>query len=161
MTQLLKQRGIDVIGITRSEWKRELAERNGAMATAPPDEAQLLIDRHTDGRGADIVVEAVGQERTLAQAIDLAATAGTVIVFGTLTGGEEGLPYYQLYFKELDILNPRAALPDDYARGIELAAAGRLELESIVTHQLTLDDASEAFELVHDPSSLKVLMHVG
>jgi 2-desacetyl-2-hydroxyethyl bacteriochlorophyllide A dehydrogenase len=161
MTQLLRERGIEVIGITRSDWKRELAERNGALATAAPDEAADLVARHTDGRGADIVVEAVGQERTLAQAIELAATAGEVVVFGTLTGGGEGLPYYQLYFKELTIHNPRAALPDDYALGIELTAAGRLDLESIVTHQLTLDDAAEAFELVHDPSSLKVLMHVG
>jgi threonine dehydrogenase-like Zn-dependent dehydrogenase len=84
-----------------------------------------------------------------------------VIVFGTLTGGSEGLPYYQLYFKELTIHNPRAALPDDYVRGIELAAAGRLDLESIVTHQLGLDDAAEAFDAVDDSSSLKVLMHVG
>jgi len=39
-------------------------------------------------------------------------------------------------------------------------AAGRLELASIVTHELALEDAAEAFDLVHDPSSLKVLMHV-
>jgi 2-desacetyl-2-hydroxyethyl bacteriochlorophyllide A dehydrogenase len=161
MAQLLRERGLDVIGVTRSEWKRELAERNGALATAAPDDAAGVLAEHTDGRGADIVVEAVGQERTLAQAIELAATGGEVLVFGTLTSGQEGLPYYQLYFKELTIHNPRGALPADYAQAIDLAAAGRLDLESIVTHQLTLDDAAEAFDLVHDPSSLKVLMHVG
>ncbi len=161
MAQLLRERGVDVIGITRSEWKRHLAEENGAVATADPDHAAELIAAYSDGRGADLMVEAVGQERTLAQCIDLAAVGGEVLVFGTLTGGTEGLPYYQLYFKELTLYNPRAALPDDYARGIELAGAGRLNLESIVTHRLTLDDAAEAFEAVNDPSSLKVLMNVG
>jgi Zn-dependent alcohol dehydrogenase len=41
-----------------------------------------------------------------------------------------------------------------------MAAAGSLSLEPIVTHQLGLEDAEKAFELVHDPSSLKVLMKV-
>ena len=90
-----------------------------------------------------------------------ASVGGEVLVFGTLTGGNQGLPYYQLYFKELTIYNPRAAVIGDYALGIELAGAGRLDLEPIVSHQLTLDDAGQAFELVHDPSSMKVLMKVG
>lgn len=81
-------------------------------------------------------------------------------MFGTLTGGNEGLPYYQLYFKELTIYNPRAALPGDYATGIEMAAAGRLELEPIVSHTLSLDEAQRAFELINDPTSMKVLMEL-
>ncbi len=114
----------------------------------------------TGGRGPDLVVEAAGTERTLSQAIELVTIGGEVLVFGTLTGGGQGLPYYQLYFKELTLYNPRAALQDDYALGIQLTAEGRLELEPIVTHQVTLDEAARAFELVHDPSSLKVLLEV-
>lgn len=160
MVQLLRERGVTVVGITRSEWKLELAQRHGAAAVATPDRAEEVVAELTDGRGADLVVEAVGTEATLAQAIELVGIGGEVLVFGTLTGGTHGLPYYQLYFKELTIYNPRAALLDDYATGIDLAAAGRLELEPIVTHQLTLDDAEESFALVHDPASLKVLMRV-
>lgn len=160
MVQLLAERGVTVVGITRSEWKRDLASQHGATATAAPDGAASLLAELTTGRGPDLVVEAVGYEKTLAQAIDLVGIGGEILVFGTLTGGNEGLPYYQLYFKELTLYNPRAALPGDYAAGIDLAAAGRLVLEPIVTHELALDDAAKAFELVHDASSLKVLMHV-
>jgi len=160
MVQLLRERGVTVVGITRSEWKRDLASQHGATATAAPDQAASVLAELTGGRGPDLVVEAVGYEKTLAQAIDLVGIGGEVLVFGTLTGGNEGLPYYQLYFKELTLYNPRAALPGDYAVGIDLAAAGRLVLEPIVTHELALDDAAKAFELVHDDSSLKVLMHV-
>jgi threonine dehydrogenase-like Zn-dependent dehydrogenase len=102
----------------------------------------------------------VGTEATLAQAIDLAGTGGEVLVYGTITGGETGLPYYQLYHKELTLHNPRAAVVGDYADGVDLAAAGALTLEPIVTHELDLEEAEKAFELVHDPSSLKVLMRV-
>lgn len=160
MVQLLRERGVEVVGITRSEWKRELAAEHGAIATAAPADAERVVAEATGGRGADLVIEAAGTERTLAHAIELTGIGGELLVFGTLTGGSEGLPYYQLYFKELTIYNPRAALPRDYALGIQLAADGRLELEPIVTHQLTLDDAAEAFDLVHDSSSMKVLMHI-
>jgi len=161
IAQLLRLRGMTVVGITRSEWKRDLAAASGAPFVAPPDEAPAVLGEVTEGRGPDLVVEAVGTEATLAQAIDLAATGGEVLVYGTLTGGNQGLPYYQLYHKELTLHNPRAAVIGDYADGVALAAAGSLDLEPIVTHELDLEEAEKAFELVHDPSSLKVLMKVG
>lgn len=159
--QMLRARGAIVIGITRSEWKRRLATDHGASATAAPADAAAVVAELTEGRGADIVVESAGYEATLAQSIELTRTGGEVLVFGTLTGGDQGLPYYQLYHKELTVYNPRAALTRDYQRGIELVAAGVLDLEPIVTHTLTLQDAAEAFTLVKDPASLKVLMEVG
>lgn len=160
-TQLLRAAGATVVGVTRSEWKRDLARRLGAAAVAAPDEAESLVREMTDGLGADLVVEAVGTEATLAQAIELAAVGGEVVVFGTLTGGGRGLPYYQLYFKELTLWNPRAATSDDYARGIELAASGTLDLEAIVTDHFDLAEAAAAFERVNSADSLKVLMSVG
>ena len=50
---------------------------------------------------------------------------------------------------------------DDYADGVALAASGAMSLEPIVSPELDLDEAARAFELVHDSSSLKVLMKVG
>jgi|FLYL01.1.fsa_nt_gi 2-desacetyl-2-hydroxyethyl bacteriochlorophyllide A dehydrogenase len=158
MVQLLALRGVRVLGITRSAWKRELAERLGAEATSSPDRAADLVADATSGRGPELVVEAAGTEQTLAQAIDLAGVGGQVLVFGTLGSGGEGLPYYQLYFKELTVHNPRAALIHDYESGVSLA--GRLQLEPIVTHRIPFDRAPEAFDLVEEPSSLKVLLEV-
>lgn len=161
VAQLLRLRGMTVVGITRSEWKRNLAMESGANFVSAPDQASALLAEITENRGPDLVVEAVGTEATLGQAIELAATGGEVVVFGTITGGNQGLPYYQLYHKELTLHNPRAALIGDYADGVALAADGSLILEPIVTHELDLEEAEKAFELVHDPGSLKVLMRVG
>jgi L-iditol 2-dehydrogenase len=161
ITQLLRLRGMTVVGITRSEWKRELAASTGTHVTVSPEDALEVLAEVTTGRGPDLVVEAVGTEATLAQAIEMAGTGGEVLVYGTITGGERGLPYYQLYHKELTLHNPRAAVVGDYADGVDLAASGALTLEPIVTHQLGLEDAAKAFELVHDQASLKVLMTVG
>ena len=160
VSQLLTLQGVSVVGITRSEWKRELAERSGAVSTAAPDEAASILADLTGGLGPALVVEAVGTEATLAQSITLAATGADILVFGTLTGGGEGLPYYQLYHKELTLHNPRAALIGDYSDGVALAADGRLHLDPLVSHVLGLDEAERAFELVRDPASLKILMTV-
>ena len=158
ISQLLTLHGVRVVGITRSEWKRDLAMRAGAVATAAPDDAVGVLAELTDGLGPSIVVEAVGTEKTLSSAISLAATGAEIVIFGTLTEGGSGLPYYDLYHKELTLHNPRAALIGDYADGVRLAASGALELDALVTHVLALDEADRAFELVKDSSSLKVVM---
>jgi len=160
-TQLLRASGVAVIGVTRSGFKRELASSFGAVATASPDDAAAVIAEVTDGRGVDLAVEAVGTEATVTLAIESARIGGEVLVFGTVTGGGTGLPYYQLYFKELTVRNPRAAIADDYARAIELVASGVLDLEPIVTDRVGMSDVSRAFERVQSPDSLKVLMPVG
>jgi len=155
--QLLVARGITkLLGITRSQWKLDLAARFGASATSTPDLADAAVAALSGGRGADLVVEAAGVEATLGQAIAHAGVGGKVLVFGTLTGGDQGLPYYDLYHKELTILNPRAAIPSDYDAGIELVATGRLQLDDLVTHMIPVDEAATAFEVVQDSSSLKV-----
>lgn len=160
MVQLLADRGATVVGITRSEWKRALAAEHGAVAVSPPETAGEVLDDLTGGRGPDLVVEAAGTEGTLGLAIELVGVGGEVLVFGTITSGDQGLPYYQLYFKELTLYNPRAALPDDYVRAVELVAQGLIQPGPLVTHVLPLEEAAQAFNLVKDPSSLKVLMTV-
>ncbi len=161
-TQLLRASGAEVIGVTRSAFKRELAAAMGAVATATPEDAAAVIAEVTGGQGVDLAVEAVGTEATVALAIESARIGGEVLVFGTVTGGgSNGLPYYQLYFKELTVRNPRAAIADDYARAIELAADGVLDLEPIITDRVGMSEASRAFERVRSADSLKVLMPVG
>ena len=160
LAQLLRLKGMNVIGITRSEWKRDLAIELGAIAVADPSEAAEVVLEHTDGRGADLGVEAVGHEATLAHTISLTGVGGEILSYGIVVGAGEGLPYYDIYFKELTIHNPRAALIGDYAGGIALSAAGSVRLEPLVTHELDLSDAARAFELAQDSLLLKVLMKV-
>lgn len=159
LVQLLARSGAHVIGITRSPSKRALAERLGAAQSAAPEAAAATVGEATKGRGANVVIEAVGTEATFGQAIELADHAGTVVLYGTATGGGAGLPYYQLYFKELTIRNPRAATKADYQRAIDLVATGVIDTAPIVSARFGLSEAREALAAVDDPSTLKVLMH--
>lgn len=156
--QLLTLRGMVVVGSTRSDWKLATARSAGIAHAVPPGELGATLDDLTEGRGPALVVEAVGTEATLSQAIELVGIGGEVLVFGTVTSGSRGLPYYEMYRKELVIHNPRAAVYEDYVQAVEIAAGGSLTLEPLVSHHLTLEEAVMAFQLVEDPASLKVLM---
>jgi 2-desacetyl-2-hydroxyethyl bacteriochlorophyllide A dehydrogenase len=161
MVQVLRARGANVVGISRSQAKRDLAARFGASATATPDEAVAAVAAFTDGHGADLVVEAVGTEDTLAQAIELAGMGRTVLMFGIVTGSGKGLPYYELYYKELTLVGSRNAVHRDFVAGMRLASDGVVDLAPLVTHRFPLEEAAKAFAAVEESSSLKVVMAVG
>jgi L-iditol 2-dehydrogenase len=159
--QLLRERGITtLIGVTRSAAKRELALRLGASVVAAPEEATGVVAGATDGRGADIGVECVGSQETLAHAMELTGAGGTVLVFGTTAPAADRLPTYQWYLRELTILNPRAARPRDCDAAVRLAASRRLELAALVTARFPLAQAGRALAACAEPGQLKVVLDV-
>lgn len=159
--QLLRARGIDnVIGVTRSPWKRDLALSMGAREVAVPGEAAAVVDRLSGGQGADLVVESAGQAATLRQSLDLARAGSTVLVFGTVAGTTE-LPTYSWYFKELAIINARAARPRDYDRAVQLAASGSLNLAPLVSSHFSIDEAEQAIAACQSGGQLKVMLEIG
>lgn len=158
--QLLVDRGVRrVVGVTRSPEKRALALSMGATVAVPPDEAAATVRDLTDGHGADAVVESAGTATTLGQAIELAGLGGTVLLFGVTTHAPD-LPLYQLYFKELDVIGARAARGVDYQRGIELTAAGRLNLAPLWTEGFAIDRAPDALARLERPDALKVTLEM-
>ena len=158
--QLLRARGIDrIVGITRSAWKRRLAQDMGATVTARPDEAQAAVDELTGGAGVDLVVESAGYGATFRQGVELAATGGRMLVFGIISSPPDGLNWYELYYKELDVVNARAARPRDYDRGIALAASGALQLAPLWSRGASLDDAAGALAMARSGDTLKVTLH--
>ena len=157
--QLLNERGAGrVIGVTRSRRKLDLARSLGAHAVATPEEAVTVVTEISEGRGADLVVEAVGTEATVLQAIELCGYSGHVVVYGTVTGGMGRMPFYQLYLKELTLRFPRAARAADYDTAIGLAAQGRIKLAPLITARFPLEQGAAAFAAARSGNHLKVLL---
>src|SRR6202790_3697201 len=75
-----------VIGITRSAYKRNLAEQLGADVTlaSGPDAVRRVNDA-TGGHGADIVIECPGVAAGLAEAINMVRLGGTLLLFGIMS----------------------------------------------------------------------------
>lgn len=160
--QLAKARGArTVIGISRSAWKRSLAEQLGADHTAPGgDEALKTVRAATGGRGADLVVESTGIVASIADAIALVRPGGTVVLFGIHTATEGALPFYQLYYKEPIVVSARAATPRDFPESIALVASGRVRLSSLVTHVLAVSELRQALGMLEQDADgrMKIIL---
>ena len=152
-----------VVGVSRNAHKRGLAEQMGADCVVEHGEAaKVAVLKLTDGRGADVVIEAVGYISVLAEAMNLARFGGRIIPFGIYAALEGKLPFYELYFKELDIINTRAALPSDFPASIKLVEEGKVNLAPFITHTYPLEELTEAIKLLMEPSDerLKVILEV-
>ena len=160
--QLAKARGAHpVIGVTRSTWKRGLAERLGADLTLTNSaEATAAVLEATHGLGADVVIECTGKTKIIAQAVEMARPGGTIVLFGTSTETKSELSFFQMYFKELKVLNTRAAKAEDFPASLELVASGAVKLEPLVSHTMPMQGLGEAMHLLESDADqrLKVIL---
>ena len=160
--QLAKALGGDpVIGISRNEYKRGLAMEQGAdLVARHGEEAKDVILAATEGRGADLVVESVGHLSVLAEAIDLARIGGRVLPFGIYSGDEAKLPFYEFYFKELNVINARAARAEDFPACIELQQNGTIDLAPLITHIEPFTELGRAISMLSESGErrLKIIL---
>jgi L-iditol 2-dehydrogenase len=156
--QLAKSRGAHpVIGISRSSWKRRLAEELGADITLTGgDEGVHGVLGATEGRGADAVIESTGVVASVACAISMARLGATLLLFGITTASEGALPFYQLYFKELTIVNSRAAKSEDFPASIDLVASGAVKLDPLITHVVELTELRTAIQMLESDADRRM-----
>jgi threonine dehydrogenase-like Zn-dependent dehydrogenase len=82
---LFQLAGAEVLATDTVDARRAIAARCGIAATANPQEESVL-DRVLDwtgGAGADVVVEAIGEPRLVAEAVELTRRAGEVVLLGS------------------------------------------------------------------------------
>jgi 2-desacetyl-2-hydroxyethyl bacteriochlorophyllide A dehydrogenase len=148
--QLAKARGAGpVIGVTRSAWKRSVADRLGAdLTVSTGEEAIRAVKGATQGHGADVVIESTGMVKSIADAIAMVRPGGTVVLFGIYTASEGPLPFYQLYYKEPTVVSARAANPEDFPESIDLVARGAITLSPLVTQVLPVSELGHALDML-------------
>ncbi len=160
--QLAKARGASkVIGLSRSRFKNQLATQLGAdvVIESGPSAVAKVLDA-TDGRGPDVVIECTGVMTSIADAIRMARFGGRILMFGITSTTSGTLPFYDLYFKELTLINNRAATAQDFPVMIDLVARGVVRLEPLVTHRMALDELGAALGMVEDGAErrLKIIL---
>lgn len=148
--QIAKVRGASpVIGVTRSADKRELAQKLGADMTFPGgEEAIQKVRDATGGRGADMVIDTTGMLPVVADAIQMVRFGGRVLLFGIITAKEGALPFYNLYFKEIQVINSRVAKSEDYPACIDLVQRGLLKLRPLISNVLPLGELKQAIGML-------------
>jgi len=119
------------------------AERLGADRTAGRRSA---IEEWTDGRGADVVIEATNAPEGFQHAIDSVRIGGRVVLAGIPEGNTYGLTAAPARRKGVTVKWCRR-MGRVYARAVRLVTTDRVELDPLVTHEFSLDEAPEALGL--------------
>jgi alcohol dehydrogenase len=147
--------------IDPSAFRREKAALLGAVALTPA-EAQDRILQDTHGLGVDCVIEAVGKEETVKQAIRLACAGGNVAILGVLERGMQ-TSLMQAQLKSLTIFAGVAGVADAWPQLVPLLQSGKIRGDGMFTQQFALRDAAEAFALFNtgQDTVMKVLINVG
>ncbi|MCB9884895.1 MAG: alcohol dehydrogenase catalytic domain-containing protein [Planctomycetes bacterium] len=144
-----KERGAGaVFGVDSVPERLELAARFGGV---PLDHSAQDVDAAvraaTGGRGADVVIEAVGHADATALAWRLARNGGTLSVPGVHNEPAFALRPGQLYDKNLTYRTGRAPVRALMPELLARLRRGDLDLAALISHRLPLADAAHGYSL--------------
>jgi len=119
------------------------------------------VQRHTNGLGVDVALEAVGSTPTVKTAIESVRRGGTVTLIGNIAPSVE-IPLQIVVSRQLR-LQGTAASAGEYPECIELLAKGEINLKPLISMVAPLEQGPEWFDRLHarEANLMKVILTPG
>ena len=157
--QLLRTIGAAPIVVSDISPERvQMAVECGAdIGVSDPKELERAVMDATGGRGADIVIESVGQAALYRQALGLMRRGGHLAAFG-LTGpdGTLDLPILETILRENSVKGSVAGMGQDMHDALTLLSHGRIATAPFTGATYPLSDIQAAFDTFAErPTDLK------
>lgn len=166
--QALRVAGCERILVTDLDPHRlRLAKKLGATevlevsAATTSEEIADQVRALTGGRGADLVLEAVGTSTTVRTAIASARKGATVTLVGNLSP-EVSLPLQSVVTRQIR-LQGSCASAGEYPQAIELMASKTIDVAPMLSAVAPLTEGPRWFERLyaHEPNLMKVVLTPG
>ncbi len=137
LIQLCKLAGAaEIVLVTRQQERREIAEKIGATKTLDP----AAVDITKELSDMDITFEAAGVIETFNQAVAITRSGGVVLVLGVAPSHERAeISVYEIVIRGLRIIGSYIN-PFTQARAVELISSGKLDLDSLISRTISLDE---------------------
>ncbi|MEV5750154.1 zinc-dependent alcohol dehydrogenase family protein [Actinoallomurus sp. NPDC052308] len=156
-----KQLGAErIIAMSRHETRQKLAREFGAtdIVTERGDEGVARIKELTGGLGAHSVVEAVGTQESMHQAIGSTRAGGHVGFVGV--SHDVGLSGEDLFFAQVNLLGGPAPVRRFLPELIDLIWQRKIDPGKVFDLALPLDQAAEAYKAMDERRAIKALLRV-
>src|SRR5204863_7590110 len=99
---------------------------------------KLLADM-TEGRLANVVVDATGSNQSMARSLNFVGFAGRLVYVG-ITTQEIAFAHPLMHRREMTLLASRNALSADFAGIISLIEEGRIDTRPWISHHAEVDE---------------------
>ncbi|MGW6059324.1 Zn-dependent alcohol dehydrogenase [Streptomyces sp. NPDC055189] len=153
-----------IVAVDPVQSRREAALRFGATEAVAPDALDDAKQRITGGEGFDYVFEVVGKSATARTAYETTRRGGTLVIVGAGAMDDNlQLNMFELFFDEKKILPSMYGGGDvlqSYERAIALWRAGRIDLESMITHRVPLSEINEALDQMRTGVALRTCIEI-
>jgi NADPH2:quinone reductase len=117
------------------------------------------VQAATDGRGADVVVEHVG-EATWQRTLQAARPGGRIAVCGATSGPNPPAALHRIWWKQLTIYGSTMGTKADFEGAYELVASGKAQ--PVIDEVFPLEDARAAHERMEAGEQLgKIVLRIG
>ena len=149
-----------VFAVDLDDNKLAVALRLGADAAFNPKTVDVpkAIQDLTNGRGADVALEAVGAAAPIKTAIMSVKKGGTVTLIGNIAPNIE-LPLQAVVTRQIR-LQGSCASSGEYPACIELLASGAIKVDEMISARVPLADGADWFKRLyaHEPNLMKVIL---
>lgn len=147
-----------VIAMSRHAPRQALAREFGAtdVVAERGDDGVARVKELTGGLGAHGVIEAVGTQESMMQAIRSTRSGGHVGFVGVSHGVE--LPGRELFFAQVHLLGGPAPVRRFLPELIDLVWSRRIDPGRVFDRTLPLDEAAEAYRAMDERTAVKVLL---
>ena len=129
--------------------RRALAASYGATPLAP-EEAVSVVRAATDGRGADGVMEAVGNVAAERLSFDLVRPGGTIAVVGVHTDPQFTFSPVDAYNRNLTYRVGRCPARRYMEELLPLLAGGKYDFARLLSHHLPLSEGARGYRIFAD-----------
>jgi len=151
-----------VFAIEVNPYRRKIAAQMKADYVLDPtrDNVKQIVLDHTDGLGADVVLEMAGHPDAIRTAFDIVRRGGRISLLG-LTSKPVSLNFSEdIIFKGITIqgINGRRMYQTWYQMQA-LLKAGKLDLHPVITDRLSMKDFSKGMERLRTGEASKILLY--
>jgi S-(hydroxymethyl)glutathione dehydrogenase/alcohol dehydrogenase len=153
-----------IVGIDPAASRREASLGVGATHAIDPadgDPVERVRDL-TFGRGVDYSFEVVGRTELMLQALDMARRGGTVTLVGMPPlDATLSLPAFRTVFSGKRLVGSvmgDAQVLRDFPRFIALAESGKLDLGSLVSNRIGLDQINDGLDALHRAEGIRTVV---